>query len=187
MAENFNAASGNANTSTKNIKRMEFKFKGTSYKFTLNPETYSQQEDGRVTVTQTKGGAFVEAFGAAIVEIQMSGTTGYKNGTGNAENGYQRFKALRDIIKSTYDNIKDGSEIKDYLEFYNYTDNEYYYTYPDKFKLLRNKQNPLLYKYDIHLYCIRRIGEPAPNTTVVTIGNPIKVENTIETEQKSKK
>lgn len=181
MAVNFNATSGNKNSSKKTMKRMEFVFKGKSYKFLLNPESYTQQENGRVTVTQTKGGAFIESFGAAIVEIQISGTTGYKNGTGNAETGYQKFKDLRDTIKSVYDYVKDGSEIKDFLEFYNYTDNEYYYTYPDKFKLLRNKQNPLLYKYDIHLYCIRRIGEPAPNTSVVTIGNPIKVENTIET------
>lgn len=175
---NFNAVSGNKNSSSKNLKRMEFIFKGKNYKFLLNPESYSQQENGRVTVTQTKGGAFLEAFGAGIIEIQISGTTGYKNGSNNAESGYTKFKELRDLIKSVYNNVKDGSEIKYLLEFYNYTDNEYYYTYPDKFKLMRSKQNPLLYKYDIHLYCIRRIGEPAPNTSVVTIGNPIKAEDT---------
>lgn len=179
MAVDFNAASGNKNSGGKTLKRIELKFKGKSFKFSINPENYTQQENGRVSVTQTKGGAYLEAFGAAIVEIQLSGTTGYKNGTNDSESGYKKFKELRDMIKSTYDSVKDGTEIKDYLEFYNYTDNEYYYTYPDKFKLLRNKQNPLLYKYEIHLYCIRRIGEPAPNTSVVTIGNPIKVENTI--------
>jgi hypothetical protein len=178
MAVNFNATSGNKTSSNKTLKRMEFIFNGKSFKFLLNPESYTQQENGRVSLTQTKGGAFLEAFGAGIIEISMSGTTGYKNGTNNTESGYKKFKELRDLIKSVYNSVKDGSEIKNLLEFYNYTDNEYYYTYPDKFKLLRNKQNPLLYRYEIHLYCIRRIGEPAPNTSVVTIGNPIKAENT---------
>ena len=106
MAVDFNAASGNKNSSKKTMKRMEFIFKGKSYKFLLNPETYTQQENGRVTVTQTKGGAFIESFGAAIVEIQISGTTGYKNGTGNAETGYQKFKDLRDTIKSVFQQLQ---------------------------------------------------------------------------------
>ena len=177
---NFNAASGNRNTGSKTLKRMEFTFKGKSYKFTLNPDTYTQTEDGRVTVTQTKGGAFVEVFGAAIAEITISGTTGFKNGTGNAEDGYKKFKELRDLIKKVYSNITDGRQITDddLLWFYNYTDNEYYKTIPDKFELSRSKSQPTLYKYDIHMYCIRRIGQSAPSTEVDTIGNPIIVEKT---------
>lgn len=177
---NFNAKSGNQNTSKKTLKRMEFVFKDLSYKFTLNPESYSQTENGRVTVTQTKGGAFVELFGKAIAEITISGTTGFKNGTNDADNGYKKFKALRDLIKKTYDNITDGKQVtdRDLLWLYNYTDNEYYKTVADKFELLRNKSQPTLYKYDIHLYIIRRIGESAPSTEVETIGNPTKVENT---------
>lgn len=180
---NFNAASGNKNTKRKKLKRMEFTFKNKSYKFTLNPDAYTQTEDGRVTVTQTKGGAFVELFGAAIAEITISGTTGFKNGTGNAEDGYKKFKELRDLIKKVYSNITDGKQItdNDLLWFYNYTDNEYYKTIPDKFELSRSKSQPTLYKYDIHMYCIRRIGQSAPSTKVETIGNPITVENTTTT------
>lgn len=180
MALDFNAQSGNQNTSKKTLKRMEFVFKGSSYKFTLNPETYIQSENGRVTVTQTKGGAFVELFGKAIEEITISGTTGFKNGTGNAENGYKKFKELRDTIKSFYENITDGRTItdNDLLWFYNYTDNEFYKCVPDKFELSRNKNQPTLYKYDIHLYVIRKIGESAPSNEVETIGNPVVVENT---------
>lgn len=182
MAYDFNARSGNANTgsSARTLKRMEFYFKGKSYKFTINPDDYSQTENNKVTVTRTKGGAFVELFGADVVEISISGTTGFKNGTKNPENGYQKFKELRDLVRSTYTNITDAKSISDsdLLAFYNYTDNEYYRTIPDKFELRRSKSNPLLYKYDIHLYAIRRIGEAAPNKYVSTIGNPIKVQNT---------
>ena len=85
MAEfDFMGTSGNMNTSTKTLKRMEFEFKGQSYRFVLNPETYEQSEPGKVTITQTKGGAFVEAFGAGIIEITISGTTGFKKRTQQA-------------------------------------------------------------------------------------------------------
>lgn len=177
---NFNGTSGNKNTSSKGIKRIKFKFKNRVYSFALNPESYSQQENGKVSITKTKGGAFVETFGADIPEIEFSGTTGFKNGTNNPENGYLKFKELRDLIKSVYDNITDGSTINDsdLLWFYNYTDNEYYKTIPDKFDLNRSKSQPNLYKYSVHLYCVRRIGESAPSTQVQTIGNPIVVEST---------
>lgn len=177
---NFNGTSGNQNKGNKILKRIEFEFKNTSYKFAVNPESYSQSEPGRVTVTQTKGGAFVEFFGSALVEITLTGTTGFKNGGSDAESGYKKFKALRDIIKSVYDNITDGSEISDsdLLKFYNFTDNEYYYTVPDKFELSRSKSQPMLYKYNIHLYAIRRLGESAPSNSTGIIGNPIGVEST---------
>lgn len=182
MAEfDFMGTSGNMNTSTKTLKRMEFEFKGQSYRFLLNPETYEQSEPGKMTITQTKGGAFVEAFGAGIIEITISGTTGFKNRTQQAESGYQKFKELRNLIKSVYDDVEDGREIKDLLKFYNYTDNEYYLTYPDKFELSRSKSQPLLYKYNIHMYVIRRIGDPEPDTSTTVIGNPLGVEPTYDT------
>lgn len=175
------SASGNANTSSKTLKRLEFVFKGQTYKFVLNPETYTQSEPGRVTVTQTKGGAFVEAFGSGLIEVTIQGHTGFKNRTSRAESGYEKFKELRDIIKSVYDEVEDGVEIKDFLLLYNYTDNEYFVTYPDKFELTRSKSQPLLYKYNIHLYVIRNIGDPEPDESVTIIGNPLGVETTYDT------
>lgn len=180
MSVDFNGVSGNNTSSSKPLKRMEFEFNGKSYKFALNPDTYSQQENGVVTTTKTKGGAFLEAFGPDIPEIDISGITGFKNGTNDPDSGYRKFKELRDLIKSVYDNVTDGSQITKFLNYYNYTDNEYYVTYPSKFELSRSKSQPLLYKYSIHLYCIRRIGEAAPDTSITTIGNPIGIEQTTD-------
>lgn len=177
----FIGSSGNANDGSKALRRMEFGFKGMNYKFLLNPDSYEQSEPARMNITQTKGGAFIEAFGAGIIEITMSGTTGFKNTSEQAESGYLKFKELRDLIKSVYDDVEDGSEINEYLYFYNFTDNEYFITYPDKFELSRSKSQPLLYKYSIHLYCIRRMGDPEPDTSVTIIGNPLGVESTYET------
>ena len=176
----FNARSGNKNSSSVKLKRVKFKFKSREYKFALNPESYTQVENGKVTVTRTKGGAFLETFGADVPEITISGTTGFKNGTDNPESGYLKFKELRDLIKAHYDNITDGSTMSDsdLVYFYNYTDNEYYKTVPDKFELSRSKSQPNLYKYTIHLYCVGRIGESATSNGL--IGNPVTVEDTTD-------
>ena len=179
MAYSFNATSGNKNSSSKTLKRIEFEFNGSTFKFLLNPDTYEQTETNRMNITHTKMGAYIETFGANIVEISISGTTGLKNNTSNSESGYKQFKALRGLIKSVYDNVSDGQEITEFLNFYNFTDNEYYVTYPDKFTLSRSKSQPLLYKYSIHLYCVRRIGEPANKVITTTVENPLKVENTV--------
>jgi hypothetical protein len=182
VAYDFNAVSGNKNSSTKNLKRIELEFNGSTFKFLLNPDSYEQTETNRMNITHTKLGAYIETFGANIVEISLSGTTGLKNNTGDSESGYRKFKELRDLIKSVYDNVKDGQEITKFLYFYNFTDNEYYVTYPDKFTLSRSKSQPLLYKYSIHLFCIRRIGEPAKSVTTVSVDNPLKVENVLKVE-----
>lgn len=153
-------ASGNKDRANTTLKRIELTFQGFVCKFLVNPENYTQSEPAKMSITQTKNGAFMEAFGAGIVEITFSGTTGFKSGTGDPDMGYQKIKQLRDTIKNVYDNVIDGQEIKDFLSFYNFTDNEYYETYPDKIELSRNKSQPLLYRYNIHLYCIRKIGQP---------------------------
>lgn len=167
-------SSGNQTGANSTVKRMEFEFHGKSYKFTINPDTYSQKEPNRVNVTQTKGGAFVEAFGAGLPEITISGTTGFKVGTENPETGFEKFKELKALIKSVYSSVQDGSEITESLFFYNYTDEEYWATYPDSFELTRSKTQPLLYHYSIHLICLGKIGEWNPDTGEENagVGNP---------------
>lgn len=167
-------SSGNQTGANSTVKRMEFEFHGKSYKFTINPDTYSQKEPNRVNVTQTKGGAFVEAFGAGLPEITISGTTGFKVGTENPETGFEKFKELKELIKSVYSSVQDGSEITESLFFYNYTDEEYWATYPDSFELTRSKSQPLLYHYSIHLICLGKIGEWSPDTGEENagVGNP---------------
>lgn len=167
--------SGNAGNGRK-LKRMEFKFKNESYKFALNPEEYTQNEPMRVNLTQTKGGAWIDTWGAGIVEISIKGTTGVTGGgkSTDIDVGYQRFKKLRNLIREVYTDVSDGEEVKDLLGFYNYTDNEYYWCYPkaDGIELYRSKSRPHVYQYSISLYALRRIGEGV--TSSQTLGNPNK-------------
>jgi hypothetical protein len=137
------------------LKRMEFVYKGQSYVFSINPEEYTQEEPSRSTVTQTKGGAWVDDFGGGLPVITIRGTTGFQKGL-----GVQKFKELRDMIRKYYD---DGSE----LTFHNWTDDESWIVHPDPsgFRLLRNKTNPLLYMYEMRLICLRLATHPKASAT----------------------
>ena len=171
------------------IKRMEFVYKDTSFKFKINPEEYTQSEPNRVNITQTKGGAWLDAWGGGIIEITIKGTTGVTGGKTlldiaaktligqtlkDIDQGYRKFKELRKLFRQIYDDAKDGEEIQELLKFYNYTDNEFYLCYPkpEGITLYRSKSRPNIYQYYIGLYALRRIGEP--EKTTITMGNPTK-------------
>jgi hypothetical protein len=88
---------------------------GKAYKFVLNPEEYKQSEPSRVTVTQTKTGAWVDDFGAGIQTIMFNGTTGFRspemraylnNGT-ETNNNQQRY--LEDILRNDSGQYTPGS------------------------------------------------------------------------------
>lgn len=176
MSVNENSKkSGNAFRG-RNLKRMKLAYGKTSVKFAVNPEDYTQSEPNKATITQTKGGAWIDAWGAGIVEITIKGTTGVKGHGNSIDVGYQRWKNLRNLIRSIYEAVTDGQEIKTdgLIKFYNYTDNEYYYCYPTQngIELYRSKSRPHIYQYTIHLWAIRRMGQA--ETKSGTIGNPNK-------------
>ena len=153
------------------LKRIEFLFKGKSYKFVLNPEEYSQDEPNRVTVSQTEGGAWIDDFGAGLSIISFSGTTGFKGTT-----GFNKFKELRDLIRSYYNKQEQGKEITTDIEmqFLNYTDEDYWVVTPVSFKLYRSTSRPLMYRYEIQLICIRPAGSSSSNVNdAAKVSNPV--------------
>ena len=202
-----NLRSGNGSNRS-NIKRMEIAYGSTSIKFAINPEDYNQKEPNRATLTQTKGGAWIDAWGAGIVEFTLKGITGVSgrkistttetltqlntttanlNGDSGVDTGYQRWKQLRDLFRSVFNAIKDGEEVTELIRFYNYTDNEYWYCYPTQngIELYRSKARPHVYQYTISLWGIRKIGEP--ETSVGVIGNPDKEGATTEIDTSTEK
>lgn len=165
--------SGNA-TAGRTLKRMKLSYNGTEVKFAVNPEDYTQSEPNKATITQTKGGAWIDAWGGGIRELTIKGTTGVKGSTKSVDEGYNRWKTLRNLFRDVYDAVQDGEEVTELVKFYNFTDNEYFYCYPAQqgIELYRSKSRPHIYQYTIHLWVIRKIGEAA--TTTGTIGNPNK-------------
>ena len=172
------SVSGNG-SSTRPLKRMELVYKTTSLKFAINPSDYTQKEPNRATITQTKGGAWIDAWGAGIVEFNIKGITGVSgqknSSTANSiDIGYQRWKSLRDLFRDVYQTIQDGEPVTEFIRLYNYTDNEFWYCYPTQsgIELYRSRSKPHIYQYTITLWGLRRIGEP--ETVVGVIGNPHK-------------
>lgn len=148
------------------LKRIEFQFKGQYYRFKINPEEYSMDEPNRVTVTQTKGGAFIDDFGGGVKTISFKGTTGFKGTSKDPTRGYKEFIALRNMIRKYYTKGFAGTVLKekDEMLFYNYTDKEYWVVSPKTFGLKRSIARPLLYLYEIELICIRPAGSAIPSS-----------------------
>lgn len=177
MANNeYSKTSGNA-YSGRNLKRMELEYKGYNIKFAVNPTDYTQNKPNKATITQTKGGAWIDAWGAGIVEFTIKGVTGVKGGSASIDTGYLRWKELEKLFDTLYNAIVDGEEVTDLIKFYNHTDNEFYYCYPTQagIELYRSASKPHLYQYTINLWGIRKIGQPATSEGV--IGNLTKNSN----------
>lgn len=154
------------------LKRMEFEFKGQRFRFHINPQEFNQSEPSRSTVTQTKGGAWVDDFGGGLPTIYIKGTSGFQKGK-----GVERFKELRNLIRKYYRNDNPGEEVTDEIKFHNFTDGESWvvHTDTDGFKLLRSKSSPLQYGYEIQLVCLRPASMPnyVPEVVVnTTLGSP---------------
>lgn len=193
------------------LKRIEFEFLGQSFEFNLNPEEYQQTEPSRIALTQTKGGAWMDDFGSGIVKINFKGTTGFKDKqlTTNqsiflkelqakrdgdsiwANNeferhmvGFYKFKQLRDMIREYYDKFVPGDVIASdkELTFHNYTDGEHWIVAPETFELFRSISRPLLYTYNISLWCLRTADTPTPVDDYGCVGKLNGLDATWESE-----
>jgi hypothetical protein len=161
--------SGKLLTSTINAKKFykqtfALKYAGIGYTslhtLLVNPEDMSVEEPSRSSVTQTIGGAYVKDFGAGLPTVTLAGTTGYKarvSPDGYLTDGYQEFKNLRDDIYRLYINSNDP---KLTMYWFDWENDQYYQIQPDEsgFKLLRNKAEPLLYRYEFKFTCLQRLS-----------------------------
>lgn len=159
----------------RSLLRMKIAWKGQEYSFSVNPEDYTQSEPNKATVTQTKGGAWIDAWGEGIKEITIKGTTGWRGHGSDQDLGFRRWKELRDLIQSVYDDVQDGQKVE-LMEFCNYTDAEFFYVYPAQggIELFRNKARPYIYQYTLHLWAVRRRDQPEVEHQV--LGDPVKSE-----------
>lgn len=156
------------------LKRIEFEFQGTSYKFALNPEEYTQEETNRATLTMTKANGWIDDFGGGAPTISFKGTTGFKRGTSVPTNGFLKFIALRDLIREFYYKTAPGTNVTgaNELTFHNYTDGEHWIVTPVVFSLNRSISRPLMYVYNIQLIAQRAADQPA-FTTSSSVDNSI--------------
>lgn len=163
---------GNSN-GISTLKRMEMVLQDMSYKFTINPHQYDLKIPNRANLVYTKGGAFIDLFGEGLKEFNISGVTGFKSTTGDPNHGYNQFLAMKKLATDTMNNIQEGEPVDedDLLKFYNHTDGEAYLTVPIKLNILRNVNEPLLFKYDLSFYVIKRVGDAKQVDEPQSIGN----------------
>ncbi len=128
----------------------------------INPEEFTVTEPARITVTQTKGGAFVDHFGQGLKQVTIRGVTGYKppqrEGKVAKTSGHFHFIELRKLIRDWTEFAKDPSTSKDHvMRFYNWTDEEYWEIAITQFNLMRATNRPMLYQYNITFIVLRDI------------------------------
>lgn len=139
----------------------EVKDKGVSvYKHTLlvNPQDMSIAEPARINAQQTLGGAYVAHFGQGLHQISINGLTGYNarhNAEGKMMDGYTEIQEFRNKIYRDF-LTKPSSQLE--LFWYNWEDEEYYKVVPTSFRLMRNKAEPLLYRYELQMIALEPVG-----------------------------
>lgn len=131
--------------------------------FLLNPrpEDIQYTYPTRGTIIQTFDGGFVDDFGEGLVDILVSGTTGWRGGLIDGKTG---FLALRELVIRMYHKLRAlqaaaGRPIEDVKLYWVDTLNTCVYeVYPLSFTGKKNKQRPLLYQYTLRMTGIKSFG-----------------------------
>jgi hypothetical protein len=135
-----------------------------SFTFGLRPEDLSQTEPMRLTVQQTLGGAWADAFDRGVASITLSGTTGWR-GT-STQSGEDMFQYLRSTVFQAWaDNRtqaisagQDPSSVQLFLT--DSLDSICALVAPKAFTLHRSKSSPLMMRYNIQLIVLADASEP---------------------------
>lgn len=125
----------------------------------LNPEDMVLDQPYRVNAMQTGGGAFVDIWGKGIRRLIIRGNTGWRTISTPVQHqdGYDNFFSLRDDIINKYHDIRfaeaekhSASELNDKVSctLVDRLHGTAYRVVPENFRLLRNKQRPLLHMYE---------------------------------------
>lgn len=131
-----------------------------AYLFYPRPEDLRYTHPSRGTVIQTFDGGFVDDFGEGLTDISVSGHTGWN---GDLLPGELKYYALRDLVVIGYHNLRAAKaaaglpidSVK--MHWVDTLNLMVYEVYPVSFTGLRNRQNPLLYKFTMRLTGINRV------------------------------
>jgi hypothetical protein len=151
-----------------------------SLDLTIRPEDLTYSEPTRLTVQQTLGGAWADCFGEGVATLTLAGHLGWRGGHGLS--GEAAFAALRatiyqgwnDRVQAAVNNGIDPATIT--LTYHDALDGLSLVVAPMNFTLRRNKQQPLLMKYQTQLIVLNQAAAPTSGSDPVTsaLGNPQK-------------
>lgn len=151
-----------------------------TWNFTIRPEELIREEPSRLTVQQTLGSAWVDAFDRGVGTITLKGHTGWRGGFGG--DGATQFETLRSTIFTQWHARRASLAAKGQdpeavgLYFADTLDRITARVAPKLFKLQRSKDAPLLMRYDVSLLVLDDSAGPAGSRDAITgaLFNPLR-------------
>lgn len=124
----------------------------------VRPETWTLQRPSRGTITHTAGSAFLDDFGSSVPVLTLAGNTGWQEPTALAglvslqllEAMFQEYLLRR---KRTAEAGQDPDTV--HLFYFDALNLQAFLVYPHEFQANRQKNNPLLYFYNIRFSALR--------------------------------
>jgi len=148
----------------------------------LNPESLRVSWPTRTNITHTKASAFQDNIGLGLPSFSLQGTFGYRGTldkgnaarslTGDKKSAWDLYQELEGMFRAFYLrfgtythrgalNLNPVDPAKPpLLNFYNFTDRDFWVVQINKFDLLRNTQRRYLYQYDIQMTGLKRVSAP---------------------------
>lgn len=131
------------------------------YIFFLRPEEVVYNHPTRATVVQTLGGAWVDDFGEGLVDITLSGHTGWR--PGNTIGGEEAFYLLRNGCFQLFHSMRmnaarvgnDPDSVQ--MVFVDTLNAASYKVYPISMQTRKHRTSPLLYRYQLRLTALDRL------------------------------
>ncbi|NCA91023.1 MAG: hypothetical protein EOM92_19655 [Gammaproteobacteria bacterium] len=132
------------------------------YLFNPRPESIQYNYPTRGTVIQTFDGGYVDDFGEGLVDIVVSGHTGW--GQGVVMDGFMAFLTFRELVIRLFHQLRAaqaaaGLPIENVKMYWVDTLNVCVYeVYPISLMTQKNRQRPLLYQYTLRMTGIKSYG-----------------------------
>ena len=153
------------------LQRVAFEdSKGNFYKFSINPQSMTEQYNARNNFMQTRSMVQMQGYGQGLHTIQISGVTGVNHGR-----GFDTLKELKNLVV-THINEAHDTETGDTpnLTFHNFTNGESWVVEmnTDGIKIEQSSRDPLSYNYSISMVVIQSADQPATSElTWIQLGN----------------
>lgn len=134
-----------------------------TFTFPLNPENLSYNVASRVYQNQTRSALSVQRYGRGFTSITLSGTTGFRGGSGRAKdngNGKAVANNLRAFLNKYMDRFSDDVANDYKLIFCDYLNNiiSQVEIQTNGYSITQSVNSPLMYNYNIPLIIV---GNPA--------------------------
>lgn len=138
-----------------------------SYQFPLEPESLNYTTAARTYQNQSRSALSIQRYGRGFTQITLSGTTGFRGGTGrHQDNGHGKQKAqeLKTFLYNYLDLFSDDVNNQYKLMFMDNVNNRLSQVelQPNGFSIQQSVNSPLMYTYNINLVVV---GDPTKATT----------------------